>query len=552
MKKLIVFLNVTALFFNVLATPFPQNMVVSVPVADLLANYDKPNKDIKYPLFSKDILHKTQVIYGEQLQALEQQGLWFRVKTLEQEGFSTKWKPCEGWIRKDQTTPVSTFPTVNVGVKKAWSPIFKPARNPSKKLFSVSLGTTFHATLLPSHNDYLMVDLAGNKKGMIKKSDVYIHNETKQIDALQQTVVEYAKEFLNAPYCFGGRCAYDETSKEQVTSVDCSSLINLVYRAIGIKIPRCSHDQYLKSTHLMGKEVEPGDLIFFASDKPERINHVMIYLGNNELIEAAGTDPFKVRIISVLEKIGKPLGQIANGEKIGSKTYFFGSFLQDLTSEEIEKKVSVSTLLPKSLALFAPDDKPTIKLIELIQNASTCIHAAIYMITDKKIADELINAHNRGVDVKIITDEISSGTFGKTHLLAESGVSVYIFDTGEKKDDPKFFNNAALMHHKFMIVDNKIVWTGSFNWTVAANRKNQENIILSEDKNICAQYENHFIKMLSERCKLFVPNKQKPYDSSLKEQIAHILQSSQDDANLLSNLTQFIAEFQTQLTTPAT
>ena len=76
-------------------------------------------------------------------------------------------------------------------------------------------------------------------------------------------------------------------------------------------------------------------------------------------------------------------------------------------------------LMSKSKVYFSPDDKPTIQLINNIKKAKTRIYAAIYLITDKKIAQALINAKQiQGVDVQIITDQFSLETpYEKINLL---------------------------------------------------------------------------------------------------------------------------------------
>ena len=124
-------------------------------------------------------------------------------------------------------------------------------------------------------------------------------------------------------------------------------------------------------------------------------------------------------------------------------------------------------LMSKSKVYFSPDDKPTIQLINNIKKAKTRIYAAIYLITDKKIAQALINAKQiQGVDVQIITDQFSLETpYEKINLLKQNNIDVFVFKGKQQ--------NAAIMHDKFAIFD-KQVWTGSFNWTISANKRNQE------------------------------------------------------------------------------
>ena len=154
-------------------------------------------------------------------------------------------------------------------------------------------------------------------------------------------------------------------------------------------------------------------------------------------------------------------------------------------------------LISKSIVYFSPDDKPQKHLIGYINGAKTRIYAAIYMFTDKKIAQALMDAKDRGIDVQIITDQTSvDSVYGKIFLLQEYGVKIFVFNLNKRKG--KFSWYDPIMHNKFAIIDEH-VWTGSFNWTVSANSKNQENVIYTDEKNVCEKYLEHF-NTLKERC----------------------------------------------------
>jgi mitochondrial cardiolipin hydrolase len=145
--------------------------------------------------------------------------------------------------------------------------------------------------------------------------------------------------------------------------------------------------------------------------------------------------------------------------------------------------------------LFAPDDRPATRLVELIDGAQQKIYAAIYMITDQKIAQALVRARKRGVEVQIIVDTSSMvGSYGKGQQLKAGNIELYVFGAQHSFRQP-------LMHNKFAIIDNK-VWTGSFNWTKSANEKNQENVILTDNADIRVRFERHF-NLLKERCQHF-------------------------------------------------
>ncbi|MBD3273658.1 DUF1669 domain-containing protein [Candidatus Dependentiae bacterium] len=145
---------------------------------------------------------------------------------------------------------------------------------------------------------------------------------------------------------------------------------------------------------------------------------------------------------------------------------------------------------------FSPEDKVSEKLIKIINNAKRNIYVAVYMITDKRIAQALVDAKlKKDLDVQIITDQSClEYKYGKINFLKEGNIDVFVFKNNlkRKKRAPK------IMHNKFAIIDN-FVWTGSFNWTVQANSKNKENVILIDDTNIYEKYLKQF-NCLKKKC----------------------------------------------------
>src|SRR5436309_1284094 len=69
-------------------------------------------------------------------------------------------------------------------------------------------------------------------------------------------VVGLAREWLGVPYIFGG-CSR--------RGVDCSCLVQLVYRALGVTLPRVAADQFGATARVSREDLAPGDLVFFAN-----------------------------------------------------------------------------------------------------------------------------------------------------------------------------------------------------------------------------------------------------------------------------------------------
>jgi cell wall-associated NlpC family hydrolase len=95
---------------------------------------------------------------------------------------------------------------------------------------------------------------------------------------LEARVVQLAQTWLGVPYVFGG-CSRG--------GVDCSCLVQNVYAAVGVHLPRVAVDQFNATTGVA--DPQPGDLVFFANTYEPGISHVGIYVGAGLQINAPTT-----------------------------------------------------------------------------------------------------------------------------------------------------------------------------------------------------------------------------------------------------------------------
>ena len=114
---------------------------------------------------------------------------------------------------------------------------------------------------------------------------------------------------------------------------------------------------------------------------------------------------------------------------------------------------------------FSPHGEATELVIKCIDSARTSIRVSSYSFTSKPIADALVRAHERGIDVKVLMDK-SQKRHDTASYLSEMGVPLRI--------DARH----AIYHNKFLVIDDRHVETGSFNYTRAAQRSNAENVLL--------------------------------------------------------------------------
>ena len=152
--------------------------------------------------------------------------------------------------------------------------------------------------------------------------------------------------------------------------------------------------------------------------------------------------------------------------------------------------ISSYSLFSETIVLFSPDDKPAQKLISYIKKTERSLSCAIYSFTHKKIARALIDAHKRGVTVEVVADGSGfDSQYTKLGLLEEHNIPLYIYSDVRENSRRKY---DSIMHNKFIIIDNKKLWTGSFNWTNSADTSNQENIIITDDSEVIERYKEQF------------------------------------------------------------
>lgn len=136
---------------------------------------------------------------------------------------------------------------------------------------------------------------------------------------------------------------------------------------------------------------------------------------------------------------------------------------------------------------FSPGGDCSSIIHERIENAKKSIRIAIYSFTNLDISRSLISAHRRGVDIKIVTDrDQSDDKYSKIQFLIDSGIPVVIGRKGGK------------LHHKFAVFDGRYTITGSYNWSLSAENKNDENMLLIDSPEISRAFLDEFDRMWKE------------------------------------------------------
>ena len=130
---------------------------------------------------------------------------------------------------------------------------------------------------------------------------------------------------------------------------------------------------------------------------------------------------------------------------------------------------------------FSHEKTSLVRFIQFIRHTKSSIDICVFTITCNDIANEILLLHRQGKKVRIITDTQQSTNKGSDIAkFRNAGIKV--------KED----HTPHHMHHKFAVIDNTIVLTGSFNWTRSAVLNNRENVVVTDVRPVVVAYQQEF------------------------------------------------------------
>lgn len=96
--------------------------------------------------------------------------------------------------------------------------------------------------------------------------------------AIKPDIFEVAEIYMNTPYLWGGKSIF---------GIDCSGLIQIVFKVLGVDLPRDASQQVIAGTEVDFASRRAGDLAFFINDQG-KIHHVGLLTSQHEIIHASG------------------------------------------------------------------------------------------------------------------------------------------------------------------------------------------------------------------------------------------------------------------------
>jgi len=291
---------------------------IGVPVADLMA---APVKYTRIKL--DDPLHLSQLLYGEKITLLKVDGNWVEVLADEQLNFKNgHWRGYSGWIRAKDISFSKRTPSNSV-IRTRQAILHR-----NSEIINLSVGTRLHQ--VSHHNGISTILLLDGTTAEIDSSALYAPTHDIALQSRTE-IIRAAELFLGTSYYWGGRAG---VQPDLSIGVDCSGLVSLAYRVVGLNIPRDSSEQKLKSLPIKRSQLKPADLIFLSDPKnPNHISHVMIYTGGDGFIESRKSSGRVLRS-SFKERFGKYLSAIESGNTVTDYSYpkpkkrfiYFGSY----------------------------------------------------------------------------------------------------------------------------------------------------------------------------------------------------------------------------------
>ena len=247
---------------------------------------------------------QTQALYGTPVTVLRQRGRWSLVAV---HGQPTPLDPrgYPGWLPTRQLTGnVSLLrlrtvkPVAVVRTATAW------LRDPATHALRLQVSFATRLTVVGHSTGYDIVATPNGGRLAVRSLKVAEYASVSAIPTpTGERIVRVARRFLGLAYLWGGTSGY---------GFDCSGFTYSVFRRFGISLPRDADRQAIHGRPVARRDLQPGDLVFFAgSGGTGAIHHVAIFVGAGQVIEAPRTGA-TVTIV--------PLSALAN-EYAGARRY---------------------------------------------------------------------------------------------------------------------------------------------------------------------------------------------------------------------------------------
>lgn len=173
---------------------------------------------------------------------------------------------------------------------------------------------------------------------------------------------------------------------------------------------------------------------------------------------------------------------IARDELVGPTGHGVLDWLEEVTKALIPKQATSTS--EETTAHFTPGNDCLNAIVGQFRRARNSADVCVFTITDDRITSAILDAVSRRVNVRIITDNDKASDLGSDiQRLSSAGIAIRV-------DRTEYH-----MHHKFAVFDRRVTLTGSYNWTRGAAEYNEENLIVTDNRQLTQQYNETFEKL---------------------------------------------------------
>lgn len=315
----------------------------------------------------------SEVLYGESIQRFDKQEekdshgtTWIRIKTFV-DGYP-------GWIKKDavceKSSPYFDEKNCLAVITQKQAPLYSTA----DIRYGPSLFLPFGVVLKFAEqidNRWTKVSLLSGKEAYIQTGDIVLKKSTLTKSELlrlrkifydqeailhqgrlssedahfaKQKIVQLSKQFLEVPYIWGGRSSF---------GFDCSGFIQMLYRNVALTIPRDAKDQvnWKGFESIAFSLAEAGDLLFFGP-KGNAVNHVALYLGEQQMIHATTKENQpRIHISKVTDKEWNNPNKFCEVRRLISRPRYATNVIADGVAQNIGLMRTALEQLPLSSLL---------------------------------------------------------------------------------------------------------------------------------------------------------------------------------------------------------
>src|SRR6185295_9396537 len=136
---------------------------------------------------------------------------------------------------------------------------------------------------------------------------------------------------------------------------------------------------------------------------------------------------------------------------------------------------------------FSPQDGVAKYVLQRIDAATRSIHFMTFSYTDDTIAAAMIAKVKAGLTVRGVFEKQNAGGSGAEFNRLKAG-GVDVLEDG----------NCYILHHKVIVIDERTVITGSYNFTSSAEKDNDENLVIVDDPNLARAYLDEFQRVYAQ------------------------------------------------------